>query len=181
MKNPLFFLFLSRWAGNKAWQKMRRGWWLVRWLGTGMAILSLLTHSWGQDTEGMSSQRRGEHPQASPSSVNCSCTAKRKLVMWKGNVSFHCQRTSMVVKPLYNSITILLLINEVPNWGVDRFNSLLLNGLEVKTYFEIFEHDFPPRRSSLAKYGYTFCIYSYSYFRTVVYYITLTIFYIVGL
>ncbi|KAM6916717.1 protocadherin-15-like [Xenentodon cancila] len=30
---------------------MRRGWWLVRWLGTGMAILSLLTHSWGQDTE----------------------------------------------------------------------------------------------------------------------------------
>ncbi|XP_062422490.1 protocadherin-15-like isoform X1 [Pungitius pungitius] len=31
---------------------MRRGWWLVRWLGTGMAILSLLTHSWGQDTEG---------------------------------------------------------------------------------------------------------------------------------
>ncbi|XP_037637635.1 protocadherin-15-like isoform X7 [Sebastes umbrosus] len=29
---------------------MRRGWWLVRWLGTGMAILSLLTHSWGQDT-----------------------------------------------------------------------------------------------------------------------------------
>ncbi|TNN57315.1 hypothetical protein EYF80_032504 [Liparis tanakae] len=39
------------WAGNKARQKMRRGWWLVRWLGTGMAILSLLTHSWGQDTE----------------------------------------------------------------------------------------------------------------------------------
>ncbi|KAG7511495.1 protocadherin-15 isoform X5 [Solea senegalensis] len=31
---------------------MRRGWWLVRWLGTGMAVLSLLTHSWGQDTEG---------------------------------------------------------------------------------------------------------------------------------
>ncbi|XP_070833158.1 protocadherin-15-like [Chaetodon trifascialis] len=30
---------------------MQRGWWLVRWLGTGMAILSLLTHSWGQDTE----------------------------------------------------------------------------------------------------------------------------------
>ncbi|XP_025753395.1 protocadherin-15 isoform X8 [Oreochromis niloticus] len=30
---------------------MRRGWWLVRWLGTGMAILSLLTHSWGQNTE----------------------------------------------------------------------------------------------------------------------------------
>ncbi|XP_036980680.1 protocadherin-15a isoform X1 [Acanthopagrus latus] len=30
---------------------MRRGWWLVRWMGTGMAILSLLTHSWGQDTE----------------------------------------------------------------------------------------------------------------------------------
>ncbi|XP_041866277.1 protocadherin-15a isoform X2 [Melanotaenia boesemani] len=29
---------------------MRRGWWLVRWLGTGMAILSLLIHSWGQDT-----------------------------------------------------------------------------------------------------------------------------------
>ncbi|XP_034753519.1 protocadherin-15a isoform X9 [Etheostoma cragini] len=30
---------------------MRRGWWLIRWLGTGMAILSLLSHSWGQDTE----------------------------------------------------------------------------------------------------------------------------------
>ncbi|XP_040905746.1 protocadherin-15a [Toxotes jaculatrix] len=30
---------------------MQQGWWLVRWLGTGMAILSLLTHSWGQDTE----------------------------------------------------------------------------------------------------------------------------------
>ncbi|XP_068183627.1 protocadherin-15-like [Antennarius striatus] len=30
---------------------MQRGWWLVRWLGTGTAILSLLTHSWGQDTE----------------------------------------------------------------------------------------------------------------------------------
>ncbi|XP_028278961.1 protocadherin-15-like [Parambassis ranga] len=30
---------------------MRRGWWLVRWLGTGMAILSLLNHSWGQNTE----------------------------------------------------------------------------------------------------------------------------------
>ncbi|XP_016523419.1 protocadherin-15 isoform X4 [Poecilia formosa] len=31
---------------------MRRGRWLVRWLGTGMAILALLTHSWGQATEG---------------------------------------------------------------------------------------------------------------------------------
>ncbi|XP_017164552.1 protocadherin-15 isoform X3 [Poecilia reticulata] len=31
---------------------MRRGRWLVRWLGTGMAILALLTHSWGLDTEG---------------------------------------------------------------------------------------------------------------------------------
>ncbi|XP_014838553.1 PREDICTED: protocadherin-15 isoform X4 [Poecilia mexicana] len=41
-----------RWAGNKARQKMRRGRWLVRWLGTGMAILTLLTHSWGQATEG---------------------------------------------------------------------------------------------------------------------------------
>ncbi|XP_008427621.1 protocadherin-15 isoform X5 [Poecilia reticulata] len=30
---------------------MRRGRWLVRWLGTGMAILALLTHSWGLDTE----------------------------------------------------------------------------------------------------------------------------------
>ncbi|XP_032409626.1 protocadherin-15-like isoform X6 [Xiphophorus hellerii] len=30
---------------------MRRGRWLVRWLGTGMAILALLTHSWGQNTE----------------------------------------------------------------------------------------------------------------------------------
>ncbi|XP_017286287.1 protocadherin-15 isoform X5 [Kryptolebias marmoratus] len=30
---------------------MQRGWWLVRWLGTGMAILSLLTYSWGQNTE----------------------------------------------------------------------------------------------------------------------------------
>ncbi|KAM4598964.1 protocadherin-15-like [Fundulus diaphanus] len=30
---------------------MRRGRWLVRWLWTGMAILSLLTHSWGQDIE----------------------------------------------------------------------------------------------------------------------------------
>ncbi|XP_053731192.1 protocadherin-15-like [Synchiropus splendidus] len=30
---------------------MRRGWWLVRWLGTGMAILSVLTYSCGQDTE----------------------------------------------------------------------------------------------------------------------------------
>ncbi|XP_014887931.1 protocadherin-15-like isoform X4 [Poecilia latipinna] len=30
---------------------MRRGRWLVRWLGTGMAILALLTHSWGQATE----------------------------------------------------------------------------------------------------------------------------------
>ncbi|XP_034041388.1 protocadherin-15a isoform X2 [Thalassophryne amazonica] len=30
---------------------MRRGWWLVTWLETGMAILSLLGHSWGQDTE----------------------------------------------------------------------------------------------------------------------------------
>ncbi|XP_043993273.1 protocadherin-15a isoform X5 [Gambusia affinis] len=30
---------------------MRRGWWLVRWLRTGMAILTLLTHSWGQNTE----------------------------------------------------------------------------------------------------------------------------------
>ncbi|XP_055358409.1 protocadherin-15 isoform X2 [Betta splendens] len=29
---------------------MRRGWWLIRWLGTGLAILSLLSHSWGQDT-----------------------------------------------------------------------------------------------------------------------------------
>lgn len=96
MKNPLlffnFFVFfiymyifflLSRWAGNKAWQKMRRGWWLIRWLWTGMAILSLLTHSWGQDTEGMSRQQRGKHPQVSPSSVNCNCTATRTLVIWK--------------------------------------------------------------------------------------------------
>ncbi|KAF7659590.1 hypothetical protein LDENG_00295730 [Lucifuga dentata] len=30
---------------------MRQGWCLIRWLGTGMTILSLLTHSWGQDTE----------------------------------------------------------------------------------------------------------------------------------
>ncbi|XP_008277761.1 protocadherin-15 [Stegastes partitus] len=38
---------------------MRRGWWLVRWLGTGMAILSLLTHSWGQDTEECKLSRPG--------------------------------------------------------------------------------------------------------------------------
>lgn len=30
---------------------MRRGRWLISWLGTGMAILSLLTHSWGQGTD----------------------------------------------------------------------------------------------------------------------------------
>lgn len=33
---------------------MPRGWWFVRWLGTAMAVLSLLTHSWEQDTEGRS-------------------------------------------------------------------------------------------------------------------------------
>ncbi|XP_039994772.1 protocadherin-15-like isoform X5 [Xiphias gladius] len=38
---------------------MQRGWWLVRWLGTGMAILSLLTHSWGQDTEECKLSRPG--------------------------------------------------------------------------------------------------------------------------
>ncbi|XP_028459003.1 protocadherin-15 isoform X1 [Perca flavescens] len=38
---------------------MRRGWWLIRWLGTGMAILSLLTHSWGQDTEECKLSRPG--------------------------------------------------------------------------------------------------------------------------
>ncbi|XP_041645580.1 protocadherin-15a [Cheilinus undulatus] len=38
---------------------MRRGWWLVRWLGTGMAILSLLNHSWGQDTEECKLSRPG--------------------------------------------------------------------------------------------------------------------------
>uniref|UniRef100_A0A669CTT1 Protocadherin-related 15a n=1 Tax=Oreochromis niloticus TaxID=8128 RepID=A0A669CTT1_ORENI len=38
---------------------MRRGWWLVRWLGTGMAILSLLTHSWGQNTEECKLSRPG--------------------------------------------------------------------------------------------------------------------------
>ncbi|XP_072246982.1 protocadherin-15-like [Leuresthes tenuis] len=38
---------------------MRRGWWLVRWLGTGMAVLSLLTHSWGQDTEECKLSRPG--------------------------------------------------------------------------------------------------------------------------
>ncbi|XP_027133962.1 protocadherin-15 isoform X1 [Larimichthys crocea] len=38
---------------------MRRGWWLVRWLGTGMAILSLLAHSWGQDTEECKLSRPG--------------------------------------------------------------------------------------------------------------------------
>ncbi|XP_075997829.1 protocadherin-15-like [Genypterus blacodes] len=38
---------------------MRRGWWLIRWLGTGLAILSLLTHSWGQDTEKCKLSRPG--------------------------------------------------------------------------------------------------------------------------
>ncbi|XP_047459722.1 protocadherin-15-like isoform X2 [Mugil cephalus] len=38
---------------------MQRGWWLVRWLGTGMAILCLLTHSWGQDTEECKLSRPG--------------------------------------------------------------------------------------------------------------------------
>ncbi|XP_034753524.1 protocadherin-15a isoform X14 [Etheostoma cragini] len=38
---------------------MRRGWWLIRWLGTGMAILSLLSHSWGQDTEECKLSRPG--------------------------------------------------------------------------------------------------------------------------
>nr|XP_046257906.1 protocadherin-15-like isoform X6 [Scatophagus argus] len=38
---------------------MRRGWWLVRWFGTGMAILSLLTHSRGQDTEECKLSRPG--------------------------------------------------------------------------------------------------------------------------
>lgn len=71
--------FLSRWAGSKARQKMRRGWWLIRWLVTGMAILSLMTHSWGQDTEGRNSQHFGEPPQASKCSFNSSCTAKMKL------------------------------------------------------------------------------------------------------
>lgn len=68
MKNLLssFPLSLSRWADSEAWQKMRRGWWLIRWLGTGLAILSLLTHSWGQDTGG----ERCKHSEVSPSSVN---------------------------------------------------------------------------------------------------------------
>ena len=90
LSHVLFFC-VSRWAGNKAWQKMRRGWWLVRWMGTGMAILSLLTHSWGQDTEGKSSQPWGEPPQASPPSLNCGSSAKRELVMWKrGGGMFLC-------------------------------------------------------------------------------------------
>uniref|UniRef100_A0A1A8B108 Protocadherin-15 n=1 Tax=Nothobranchius furzeri TaxID=105023 RepID=A0A1A8B108_NOTFU len=38
---------------------MRRGRWLVRWLGTGMAILSLLTYSWGQNTEECKLSRSG--------------------------------------------------------------------------------------------------------------------------
>ncbi|XP_037829568.1 protocadherin-15 isoform X3 [Kryptolebias marmoratus] len=38
---------------------MQRGWWLVRWLGTGMAILSLLTYSWGQNTEECKLSRPG--------------------------------------------------------------------------------------------------------------------------
>ncbi|XP_016523418.1 protocadherin-15 isoform X3 [Poecilia formosa] len=38
---------------------MRRGRWLVRWLGTGMAILALLTHSWGQATEECKLSRPG--------------------------------------------------------------------------------------------------------------------------
>ncbi|XP_043993271.1 protocadherin-15a isoform X3 [Gambusia affinis] len=38
---------------------MRRGWWLVRWLRTGMAILTLLTHSWGQNTEECKLSRPG--------------------------------------------------------------------------------------------------------------------------
>lgn len=61
-----FSCSLFRWAGNKAWQKMGRGRWLVRWLGTGMAILSLLTYSWSQDTEGMRSLYIVDHFQASP-------------------------------------------------------------------------------------------------------------------
>lgn len=99
---------------------MQRGWWLVRWLGTGMAILSLLTHSWGQDTEGMSSQHRGDHPQASPDSVNRSYAAKKETCKVEKAMFFlflllFCQVASMVEKFLYNTTRLLLLIlNSVP-------------------------------------------------------------------
>ena len=122
MKNTLSLSFfcVSRWAGNKAWQKMRRGWWLVRWMGTGMAILSLLTHSWGQDTEGKSSQPWGDTPQASPPSVNCGGNAKRELVMLKRQCFFALSEDQHVGKAFLQQCNTL---NDVPNGNVNCLNS----------------------------------------------------------
>lgn len=133
--NILSPMFLSRWAGNKAWQKMRRGWWLVRWLGTGMAILSLLTHSWGQDTEGMKSQHRGERPQASPSSVNCCCSAKRKLIMLKRKCFFSLledQHGRKAFVQQHNSLFTDKWCAKRRCGPLEPFYKLLLNGPEVK-------------------------------------------------
>lgn len=102
--------FLSRWAGNKARQKMRQGWWLIRWLVTGMAILSLMTHSWGQDTEGRNSQHCGEPPQASPCSFTSSCMAKMKLKLCgeKGDVSLLEKQHDEKDKEKHNSTNLML-------------------------------------------------------------------------
>lgn len=43
---------------------MQRGRRLVRWIGTAMAILSLLSHSRGQDVKGTSNRPEANHPQA---------------------------------------------------------------------------------------------------------------------
>lgn len=79
---------------------MQRGWWLIRWLVTGMAILSLMTHSWGQDTEGRNSQHCGEPPQASPSSFNSlNCVGKGDVSLLEKQHDDEDQKQKKLDKP----------------------------------------------------------------------------------
>lgn len=105
-----FSFFWCRWAGTKPWQKMQQGQWLIGCLGAGMAILSLISHSWGQDTEGTNSQNP-----LRPSLL--------QLTRWrfcqqetgnKGKVTFDCQKSSMA-QLLLPTETVLLPIKDGPN------------------------------------------------------------------
>lgn len=89
---------------------MQQGRWLIGCLGAGMAILSLISHSWGQDTEGTNSQN----------TLQPSCL---QLTQWrfcqqetgnKGKVTFDYKKSS-VAQIFLPTETRLLPIKDGPN------------------------------------------------------------------
>lgn len=116
---PLLFFFPlpldSRWAGSKAWRKMRRrGRWLIRWLLSGMAIVSLVTRSWGQDTEGKrkpgASPRFGLAARQSAGGLEwCHCLTVSVQLHWRNhnnNVEPHviaAKTHELEQKPVYGT------------------------------------------------------------------------------